>query len=37
LQKLESLNLRWTKITCEDVAELRKAMPKCEIDHIYKK
>jgi len=37
LQKLERLYLGSTKITDKGAAELRKALPKCDINHSYKK
>jgi hypothetical protein len=37
LQKLTSLKIRYTKITFDGRDELQKALPKCDIYHIYKK
>ena len=37
LQQLRYLNLHSTKITDAGAAELRRALPKCEIFHSYKK
>jgi len=36
LQNLTYLTLHLTKITDEGAAELRKALPKCKINHTYK-